>query len=214
MDKVEVKVVVPKENIIKVATVDRISVDSQTDPSMLLDPRPGSAPDNVTIDETNSMRPSTTPNRDMQFKTKTLVSKQTAPYETYEDEPKNVDAGVQLGSRTSSEQVDTPENLNAVFPAPESEFSPDLRYTKEDIKFSRIDKEYRNNTFRAQAPSNLHDYGLVNKISPLDYETQKKESASETIKQKQIAAYMLQNRKTRSPAKMSPTDSDQKTFGS
>jgi len=75
MDKVEVKVVVPKENIIKVATVDRISVDSQTDPSMLLDPRPGSAPDNVTIDETNSMRPSTTPNRDMQFKTKTLVSK-------------------------------------------------------------------------------------------------------------------------------------------
>jgi len=101
-----------------------------------------------------------------------------------------------------------------VFPAPESEFSPDLRYTKEDIKFSRIDKEYRNNAFRAAPPTNLHDYGMVNKISPIDYEAHKKENAEEMIKQKQIAAYMLQNRKTRSPAKLSPTDSDQKTFGS
>ena len=123
----------------------------------------------------------------MQFK-KTLVSKKTGPYDSYGSEevegPKNVDAGVQLDSRLSSQQRETPENLNAVFPAPESEFSPDLRYTKEDIKFSRIDKEYRNNQFRAAPPTNLHDYGMVNKISPIDYEAHKKENAEEMIKQK------------------------------
>jgi len=95
-DKVEVRVVVPKENVIKVATTDKISVDSQTDPSLIID-RPGTAPDSCTIDEMNSIRPSTTPNKDMQFK-KTLVSKKTGPYDSYGseevEEPKGVDAGV------------------------------------------------------------------------------------------------------------------------
>ena len=89
-----VKVVVPKEQVIKVSTADKISVDSQTDPALLID-RPGSAPDNIIIDEIKSLRPSTTPNREMSLK-KTLVSKQTGPYETYEDleQPKAVDAAV------------------------------------------------------------------------------------------------------------------------
>jgi hypothetical protein len=52
----------------------------------------------------------------------------------------------------------------------ESEFSPDLRYTKDDIKYSRIDKEYRSSRFAGAKPPPAPDFGRVNKISPLEYE--------------------------------------------
>jgi hypothetical protein len=89
----------------------------------------------------------------------------------------------------------------------ESEFSPDLRYSKDDIKYSRIDKEYRTTKFDPTAkPPVVPDFGRVNKVSPMDYELTKKQKAIEHIRQKQIDAIHYKNRKTRSPLRYSDVE--------
>jgi hypothetical protein len=94
-------------------------------------------------------------------------------------------------SKSISEASSQHDSPRGVFVNSGSEFSPELRYTKDDIKYSRIDKDYRTGTFRNDRPPIAPKLGNVNTISPEDYKKQKTDTAADEIRRKQVKAYMI-----------------------